>query len=228
MDHHSKENSTSVDSQTDPRENRRNLLKGIAGAPVILSIASRPAWGSECSLSGTLSGNLSDHRCRVLGRSPDFWQNPQNLKFWANPSNYPGTGSTPGTAFNIYPADLFATAFGSESLFGSNFTLIVALDISKYFYQSQVSQVQLINPPWGGSAVFVSDSFIDIDRQAIAALLNAASPVVDYPLTVTQVIDRYQNAYHDCATLGNLAALSTLEGEFRGYNTTPDETNVNP
>lgn len=42
-------------------EPRRRLTKaGIASVPVILTLSSRPVWASQCTISGMLSGNLSN------------------------------------------------------------------------------------------------------------------------------------------------------------------------
>ncbi|PID43539.1 MAG: hypothetical protein CSB48_05605 [Proteobacteria bacterium] len=218
MDHDNTDNLQSANSQADSIKNRRNLLKGMASAPVILSVASRPAWGSECSLSGTLSGNLSNHQCKIVGRSPDYWQDSQHLNHWPNPGNYPGLA-----VFDYTTSDPFTSVFGTQSLFGTGFTLLQALTIANY--QQQGVQFVVVNPPWGGSAVeLVQNNYKDIDRHAIAALLNAAHHAVEYPLTVNQVISGYQNAYGNCASDGNLNALLTLAIELEGYNTAADVT----
>lgn len=39
---------------------RRSLVKGLASTPIIFTIASRPAWANRCTVSGHLSGNLSN------------------------------------------------------------------------------------------------------------------------------------------------------------------------
>jgi hypothetical protein len=57
---------------------RRRLLIGLAGTPIMASLPSRSAWGQECSISGMLSGNLSNHlhECRTLGegKTPEYWK----------------------------------------------------------------------------------------------------------------------------------------------------------
>jgi hypothetical protein len=56
---------------------RRRLLIGLAGTPILASLPSRPAWGQECSISGMLSGNLSNHvhECPALGdgKTSEYW-----------------------------------------------------------------------------------------------------------------------------------------------------------
>ncbi len=61
--------------------NRRSLIKGLAGAPLILSMASRPVWATKCSVSGHLSGDLSNHhaneQCTYNSFSPGAFK-PSN------------------------------------------------------------------------------------------------------------------------------------------------------
>ncbi len=54
---------------------RRFLTGGLAGAPVILTLSSRPALATYCSASGMHSGNhstVTQVTCR--GRSPHYWR----------------------------------------------------------------------------------------------------------------------------------------------------------
>jgi hypothetical protein len=56
---------------------RRRLLIGLAATPIMASLPSRSAWGQECSISGMLSGNLSNHvhECPALGdgKTSEYW-----------------------------------------------------------------------------------------------------------------------------------------------------------
>ncbi len=63
--------------ETAPSAARRRVIRGIAGtAPVLLTVASRPALGAACTPSGFLSGNLSHHHDKGVcnGRSPGYWK----------------------------------------------------------------------------------------------------------------------------------------------------------
>jgi len=65
-------------SETADRKGRRKFLVGAAvSTPVILSIVSRPALGGACTVSGFLSGNLSNPHAQEIcgGRSPGYWIN---------------------------------------------------------------------------------------------------------------------------------------------------------
>ena len=84
---------------------RRRFLKGagIAAPAVILTVSSKPVLARHCTVSGTLSGNLSnpddDHYCS--GRTPGYWKNHPDS--WP----YPYTAGrcvsiTPGGVCNEY------------------------------------------------------------------------------------------------------------------------------
>lgn len=54
---------------------RRILAGGLAGAPLILTLSSRSAFASHCSVSGMMSGNLSSPTDIVCtGRTPGYWK----------------------------------------------------------------------------------------------------------------------------------------------------------
>ena len=59
-----------------PDSSRRRLLKGAVGAsPIILAVSSKPVLAGWCTVSGFLSGNLSNHHMKTCGgRSPGYWK----------------------------------------------------------------------------------------------------------------------------------------------------------
>ncbi len=63
------------------REARRRILAGgLAGAPLILTLTSRPALASHCSPSGMASGNLSKvHEVECAGRTPGYWKTHEQV-----------------------------------------------------------------------------------------------------------------------------------------------------
>lgn len=82
-------------SQTNTR--RSFLIKGAMVAPLIAVSTSRPVWGADdsCINSGTLSGNLSDHGCQAVGRSPGWW-----WKRGLDTGQWIVTGYDPGQSFH--------------------------------------------------------------------------------------------------------------------------------
>ena len=70
-----------ADMQSVGKGRRWFIKKVIVAAPVILTVASRPVWARNCTLSGQLSGNLSDEgECGGEGCPPDSWKN--NTQKW--------------------------------------------------------------------------------------------------------------------------------------------------
>lgn len=54
---------------------RRILTGGLVGAPVIMTLASRPALANHCSISGMQSGNISKvHNVDCRGFTPGGWK----------------------------------------------------------------------------------------------------------------------------------------------------------
>ncbi len=66
---------------------RRRLLKtAVMAAPVMLTVASRPALaGSRCTLSGMMSGNLSGPEETCEGCTPGYWRQQQHFGSWTPP-----------------------------------------------------------------------------------------------------------------------------------------------
>lgn len=58
-------------------ERRRSLIKGAAAVtPIMMTVASRPVLGAQCTPSAWVSGNLSDHSQdrSCGGYSPGYWK----------------------------------------------------------------------------------------------------------------------------------------------------------
>jgi hypothetical protein len=82
-------------SEQGTSQGRRHFLKGSAAvAPVVITVASRPVLGAQCTPSAWVSGNLSDHgnfRTSCGGFNPTYWASSPSL--WPAPYK-------PGTKFN--------------------------------------------------------------------------------------------------------------------------------
>ena len=58
------------------KDRRRFIKRAIVAAPFILTVTSRPVWAINCTMSGQLSGNLSDaagEQCGGEGCSVAYW-----------------------------------------------------------------------------------------------------------------------------------------------------------
>jgi hypothetical protein len=102
--------------------------------------------------------------------------------YWGQEQHFDSWGPTGYTT-----TTLFSSAFG-RTLPDPNATLLDALNP-----QGSVSQLE------------------QLAQQATAALLNAAHPDINYPLTTAQVISKFQAAFDS----GNYEATKDL---FDGYN----------
>jgi hypothetical protein len=69
---------TRDDGNSQPDVTKRKLLKGaVTTAPVVMAVSSKPALAGFCTVSGFLSGNLSNPHSQEYcgGRSPGYWIN---------------------------------------------------------------------------------------------------------------------------------------------------------
>lgn len=131
---------------------RRAFLKRgvLVSAPIIISVASKPVWAGNCTLSGMLSGNLSQQQSVCQGGTPDHWGN--NAALWPSPYD-PGT-MVGGTYTG---GTLFYNAFSSQR------------SITLY---NNVSMMNIIQSS-------MTDNSYLLGAHAVAALLNATERTVD-------------------------------------------------
>ena len=73
-------------SSGDPRAGRRRLLQGaLAGAPVLMTLVSRPVLAQQCTTpSGFVSANASTagRGVNCTGHVSAYWANPMNFSQW--------------------------------------------------------------------------------------------------------------------------------------------------
>ena len=156
-------------------EKRRHLIKGIGAAtPLMMTIASRPVMGAQCTPSAWVSGNLSDHghtRMSCGGRSPGYWKTRAGR--WAV------TGFVPGTCHHramshvckAYKSD--GTAFHQAA--GGVFA-------GRVFGNKTMMQVLWLNG---------DEDPYQLGAHMVAALLNAVS-IPDYGMDRNDVMDMYR------------------------------------
>jgi len=153
-------------------DSRRQILKGAAAAPLLMTVISRPVMGAQCSPSAWVSGNLSNQgneKPTCGGYSPGYWKTNQNDQ-WAATGYNPGTkksgGMNNGTACN-YNVD--GTPFHSV------------------FAGSKFGSTSMMHVMWLTS----NEDQYQLGSHIVAALLNAAS-IPDYGMSVADVQDIYQ------------------------------------
>ena len=168
---------------------RRRLTRGgAAGAGVLLSVASRSAFGTStwgtCTGSEIASGNLSrEGTPRPCGCSPGFWGNRNGKKIWENPDLIPFIYAQ-GQYFN----SVFGVSFFKPS---KNETLRAAIDKTGVIYDKTMSG--------GWCPTNKVNNMKTCAFHAVAALLNAQYYGNRYPVIGMQspgaVIAAFQTAF---------------------------------
>lgn len=189
-------------------ETRRKLTKaGIASVPVMLTLSSRPVWARSCSVSGQMSGNLSDANeepCGGQGCTPGFWKT-HSFSHWS--PQFP-------------PDELFMTVFGVDAFPGLSLYEVINLRCADLNDGPILDMVGLPGscffmapPPVAIQERQVRQAIIQLGFHAVAALQNAATEV-SYDLTVMQVTDMFAAAYSSCSK----ASIEDLKDILDTYN----------
>lgn len=192
--------------------NRRNFLKksALLSVPVIMTIASGSVWARprNCTMSGRLSGNLSDTgpECPPAACSPGYWKQTQHLGSWSPTIKY-----RPGDSFN----DAFNLMF--DPAFPASATL----------FQVVNKEVEPNNPP--SSCTPHQDQLKEALKQlafhAVAALQNSLTlRALDYPHSTASVIQIFQQgfaAYKLCNKGEVEAAKNFLEAPYANAHFCP-------
>jgi hypothetical protein len=185
--------------QKDPIDRSRRRLTGAAlGASAVFTLSSRPVWASQCSISGMASGNLSaPHQETCEGCTPGYWKVCQHLSNW----------------FIYSPTDTFNSVFGVTNYVdceGTPYTLLDVMHLTGNSYSCPGNRNASPDGPrancnagapfgnLGGDPISENLGF-----HAVAALLNAAHPNINYGYTPLEVINLFQNSVLD----GQAAAL---------------------
>ncbi|MFT5675585.1 MAG: hypothetical protein ACI808_001516 [Paraglaciecola sp.] len=121
---------------------RRGLIKkAAAGSALFATVSSRPVWAGQCSLSGTLSGNVSTgtDMCRdFFGYSPGGWKqgHANNQGWWDNAPNSQVAYSKDEAADSVF--DNWPSQFirGNMTLDGSFFS---AIESSQEYYKQMTA-----------------------------------------------------------------------------------------
>lgn len=144
-------------SQDDVIDQSRRKLTGAAiGVSAVFTLASRPVWANQCSISGMASGNLSaPGNITCAGCTPGYWLN--------HPMNWPSDYS-PGTCLECQ-----VTGSGNKCKTWKN-------DGSRFPFPSTTyadkTMMQVL-------AMQGNEDKFQLGAHAIAALLNAATVYPD-------------------------------------------------
>ncbi|MCA1979752.1 MAG: hypothetical protein LDL19_11010 [Thiobacillus sp.] len=150
---------------------RRKLAGTALGVAAVFTLASRPVWANQCTISGMMSGNLSAPKGPACeGCTPGYWMQDQHLDSWI-PTGFKTT-------------DKFNMVFKVTQYLKSDGTPYTLLEVMR-------------NLNGSGDPISTNLGF-----HAVAALLNAAHPNVNYGYTSGEIISLFQKNY-----LTNGAAL---------------------
>lgn len=172
-------------SQNDAIDQSRRRLTGAAlGVSAVFTLASRPVWANQCTISGMASGNLSAPGGVICaGCTPGYWLNhPMN---W--PTDYkPGTclvcqATGSGNKCNEWDSDGSRFPFPSTTYGAKTMMQVLAMEGNEDAFQ--------------------------LGAHAIAALLNAAAPYpagYSFGYTISDIFDLWNKYASDPENLKNI------------------------
>jgi len=163
-----KNNNSSID------QSRRKFTQASFAAPIVMSLASQPVWGAECTLSGFMSGNVSGH-VHECGRgcTPGFWKN--NYEAWAT------TDYSPGNCIDRKPNNTCAQWNAAS---GTTFSYVFGFNPTGGDAATTMMEVLLKDSSHGSANSYES--------HLIAFALNASSNPTEYGSTLAQLDEAFQ------------------------------------
>ncbi|KVW96756.1 hypothetical protein [Thiobacillus denitrificans] len=207
-------------SQNDAIDQSRRKLTGAAlGVSAIFTLASRPVWANQCTVSGMASGNLSaPDGASCEGCTPGYWKVCQHLDSWSGfqttdtfnsvfgVTQYVDCKGTPYTLLDVMYLNGGSYACGLESTGTVSF-----LGSGQGQGQGQEKEKVQGNGsnqdahPGGAPADCTNGNAFgnmggdpiseNLGFHAVAALLSAAHPRVNYGYTPGEIIDLFKNNY---------------------------------
>ena len=184
---------------------RRKFAKiGLVSAPVIMTLSSRSAFGAgyNCTISGLLSGNLSNATApgSCLGLTPGYWKN--HVQWPSNSGCYTG---------NLIDTGKQGRG-GSKKLWddtGTHFHDFFAGDKYMYDFDGNPKNYTMIQILWNfaeadKNANQALKDWYELGAHTVAAYLNAWASIegthgfggdVSFGLTPQQVITLYEQNY---------------------------------
>ena len=190
-------------SQNDAIDQSRRKLTGAAlGVSAIFTLASRPVWANQCSISGMQSGNLSaPGNVTCEGCTPGYWKVCQHFHNW--------TGySTTDTFNSIFGVTQYVDCSGTP------YTLLDVLYLDGDGYACGLPihgqgngndpNNQPANPGGAPTSCTNGTCFhrlggdpisVNLGYHAVAALLSAAHSHVNYGYEPGDIITMFSNNY---------------------------------
>ncbi len=198
-------------------QSRRKLTGAALGVSAVFTLASRPVWANQCTVSGMASGNLSAPQVTCEGCTPGYWKVCQHLDSWV------ATGFSPSDTFNaVFGVTQYVDCKGTpytllDVMYLNGGSYLCGLESSEASFlgvtggkggkkdKTQVNGVNQDANPGGAPANCTNgDAFGDLGGDpvsenlgfhAVAALLCAAHPNVNYGYTPGEIINLFQSNY---------------------------------
>ncbi len=176
---------------------RRKLTGAALGASAIFTLASRPVWANQCSISGMASGNISAPRVTCEGCTPGYWKVCNHFSSWGP------------TGFNT--TDTFNSVFRVTQYVdckGTPYTLLDVMHLKggrRICMDTDPDKNNKDANPTGAPTCTNGTAFPNLGGDpisenlgfhAVAALLSAAHPRVNYGYTSGEIIDLFRNNLH--------------------------------
>jgi hypothetical protein len=207
-------------SQGDSIDHSRRKLTGAAlGVSAVFTLASRPVWANQCSISGMASGNLSKPQETCEGCTPGYWRVCQHLGSWSGfqttdtfnsvfgVTQYVDCKGTPYTLLDVMYLNGGSYACGLESTDTANFLGKPGQGQEKEKVQGNGNGNggnQDAHPDGAPASCTSGDAFgnlggdpisPNLGYHAVAALLNAAHGSLNYGYTPSEILDLFKNNY---------------------------------
>ena len=182
---------------------RRKLTGAALGVAAVFTLASRPVWANQCTISGMASGNLSAPKGPACGGcTPGYWGTCQHLDSWA--------------ATGFKPNDKFNTVFGvTQYVNPSNnqpYTLLEVLGLNGNGNCTPDRKQPDCSKKPNGPAIGkmgCDPVSVNLGFHAVAALLNSAHPNVNYGYTPGELTALFRSNLHRASQLkDSLAQLN--------------------
>jgi hypothetical protein len=173
----------------DPKASRRRLLQGgLAAAPVLMTLVSRPVLAVQCTTpSGYVSLNASTagRGVNCTGHTPAYWANPVNFSQWP-PGFIPQVPPGPLTRFNAqFEPDL---PMNPTLLAVLGFTGSPTNDVARYVSAALLNAAAGLTPVLSAQTVkHIWSEFATVGHfsPSSGASWNA-SEIIEYLLTTMQ------------------------------------------
>lgn len=185
---------------------RRKLTGAALGVSAVFTLASRPVWANQCSISGMASGNLSAPQGPPCGGcTPGYWRTCQHLDSW--------------TATGFKPDDIFNTVFGVAQYINPQnnkpYTLLQVMGLEGNGNCTPDNAQPNCSAKPNGNAIGnmgCDPVSVNLGFHAVAALLNAAHPSINYGYTPGELTALFRNNLHRAAELKDSLAMLNERG----------------